>query len=162
MRVSQFARLLVVGLLTLLALAPSSAAFAASPTTETTSYDSSTTLTDWCAFPITFTVAGSLITTSFYDQNGNLVRQLLRTPNTSLTFSANGKTLTSKTPAPAIIDFTDNTLTVMGSESLFTAPGSGVVQAMVGRVVVDLSTGNVSFTGLQVFDQDAFCAALAP
>jgi hypothetical protein len=49
-----------------------------------------------------------------------------------------------------------------GNQRHFTVPGGGILYVQARRVVIDLNTGRVSSTGLNVPQGEEFCSALAP
>jgi hypothetical protein len=92
-----------------------------------------------------------------------VVRQFARGVDFLETYSANGKAISSRTPATVHYDPARNMLVGTGSQRHFIVPGAGIVYAQAGRFVIDLGTGNaVSVSGLDVPQSEDFCAALAP
>jgi hypothetical protein len=98
---------------------------------------------DTCSFPIQGHASGTMRTTTFFDKEGNLIREISVFPQARITFSANVKTIS--TVSPSVEHFTFNpdgsaTLTITGlSGHLIT--GGGPPQAVdVGRVVFFFSS----------------------
>jgi hypothetical protein len=142
-------------------------AFATPPTTEPLSFDDTFvyapgTDENPCSFVLTYHNVGTYLVTTHFDSSGVAVRQFARGVNFLETYSANGKAISSRTPASVHIDVATNTLVGTGNQRHFTVPGGGILYAQAGRVVIDLNTGEVSSTGLNVPQGEEFCAALAP
>ena len=88
-----------------------------------------------CAFPVVVHVEGTGRSTDFFDQNGNLIRTLNVYPGLTISFSANGKTLTSASPAIDIDTFNaDGTITVFiaGLLAHISVPGQGIIAINTG------------------------------
>jgi hypothetical protein len=115
-----------------------------------------------CAFQVTYHNEGTFLVTTHLDSSGVAVRQFARGTDFLETYSANGRFISSRTPATVHFDVATNTLIGTGSQRHFTIPGSGILYAQAGRVVIDLNTGTSSSTGLNIPQSDAFCSALAP
>jgi hypothetical protein len=95
-----------------------------------------------CAFPVDVHVVGDLKHTHFFDQAGNEIRDLTVTPNFKITFSANGKSIT--TPSPAVEHVTVNpdgsaTITITGLQGHIIAGGGPPQASDVGRIVLFFS-----------------------
>jgi hypothetical protein len=98
---------------------------------------------DTCSFPIQGHVSGTIRTTTFFDKEGNPTREISVFPQFGVTFSANGKTISTVTPSVEHFTFNPDgsaTLTITGlSGHLIT--GGGPPQAVdVGRVVFFFSS----------------------
>jgi hypothetical protein len=98
---------------------------------------------DTCSFPIQGHASGTMRTTTFFDKEGNLIREISVFPQARITFSANGKTISTVTPSVEHFTFNPDgsaTLTITGlSGHLIT--GGGPPQAVdVGRVVFFFSS----------------------
>ena len=142
-------------------------AFATPPTTEPLVFDDTFvyapgTDENPCSFELTYRNVGTYLVTTHVDSAGVAVRQFARGIDFLETYSANGKAISSRTPASVHIDVASNTLVGTGNQRHFTIPGVGILYAQAGRFVIDLNTGTVSSTGLNVPQGEEFCAALAP
>lgn len=142
-------------------------AFAAPPTTEPLVFDDTFVYAPGseenpCSFELTYRNVGTYLVTTHFDSSGVAVRQFARGVDFLETYSANGKAISSRTPASVHLDVATNTLVGTGNQRHFTLPGAGILYAQAGRFVIDLNTGTVSSTGLNVPQSEEFCAALAP
>ena len=142
-------------------------AFATPPTTEPITFDdtfvyAAGTDENPCPFELTYHNEGTYLVTTHLDSSGIAVRQFARGIDFLETYSANGKAISSRTPASVHLDVATNTLVGTGNQRHFTVPGAGILYAQAGRVVIDLTTGTVSSTGLNVSEGEEFCSALAP
>jgi len=145
------------------ALVVANAASAATPTTVEMPGDYSQTFAGAdspCGFDITFTAAGTVAVTTYYDNGGAPIRASIHGSLTH-TVSSAWHTLTSKGPAPVHFDLTTGLSVDTGKEFAFHIPGSGVVWAQNGRFVFG-DIGLVSYSGLNTLDTIALCGALAP
>jgi hypothetical protein len=120
------------------ALLPSAAS--ASPPQQTVFPINETfTVSDICPFPIVETVHGTARIIEFTDQSGNPVREIDLTPGLTVSFSANGITLTTASPSLSHITFNADgtaTLTVTGLSGHISVPGQGTVALSAGRFVL--------------------------
>jgi hypothetical protein len=154
-------------LFSLIALIVPVTAFATPPTTEAISFDETFVYAagsdeNPCAFELTYHNEGTYLVTTHVDSSGAPVRQFARGIDFLETYSANGKAISSRTPATVHFDVATNTLVGTGNQRHFIVPGAGVVYAQAGRFVIDLATGNVvSSAGLDIPQSQDFCAALA-
>jgi len=116
-----------------------------------------------CPFELTYHNRGTFIFTSHVDGDGTPVQQFARGTDFLETYSANGKEISSRTPATVHFDPATNILIGTGSQRHFIVPGAGVVYAQAGRFVVDAGTGTLlSVSGLDIPISAEICAALAP
>jgi hypothetical protein len=116
-----------------------------------------------CPFDLTYHNRGTFIVTTHLDADGTPVRQFARGTEFLETYSANGKEISSRTPATVHFDPATNILIGTGNQRHFIVPGVGVVYAQAGRVVIDVETGNVlSSSGLDIPLNADICAALTP
>ena len=116
-----------------------------------------------CPFELTYHNRGTFIVTTHVDADGTVVRQFARGTNFLETYSANGKEISSITPATVHFDPATNTLIGTGNQRHFIVPGVGVVYAQAGRFVIDLATAElVSASGLDIPLGPGICAALTP
>ena len=137
-------------------------ASAAPPTTEEMPADYSQTFTGAdspCGFDITFSAAGTVVVTTYYDNTGTPTRESIH-GSLAHTVSSAWHTLSSNGPAPVHIDLTAGVATDTGKEFAFHIPGSGVVWAQNGRFVFG-EIGLISYSGLNSLDTTALCGALA-
>ena len=144
------------------ALVLAHAASATPPTTEEMPADYSQTFTGAdspCAFDITFSAAGTVTVTTYYDNTGTPIRESAH-GSLAHTVSSAWHTLSSKGPAPVHLDLTAGVAVDTGKEFAFHIPGAGVVWAQNGRFVFgDISL--ISYSGLNSLDTAALCGALA-
>jgi hypothetical protein len=116
-----------------------------------------------CPFEVTYRNQGTFFVTTFVDANGNTIRELDRGAYFLESYSANGKVISSKSPAMTHVDPTTNTIVGTGNQRHFIVPGLGIVYAQAGRFVIDQNTGEtISVSGLDVPLSERLCAALAP
>ena len=137
-------------------------ASATPPTPEETPADYSQSFTGAdspCDFDITFSAAGTVTVTTYYDNTGTPIRESIH-GSLAHTVSSAWHTLSSKGPAPVHIDLTAAVAIDTGKEFAFHIPGSGVVWAQNGRFVFG-DVGLLSYTGLNSLDTNALCGALA-
>ena len=122
--------------------------------------------TNPCPFTITLHHQGTLITTTFFDADGTPIRLLGRSKAFTETYSANGRSLSTKSVASARLEAEANdevTYTGRGNQRHLHLPGVGLLLAQAGRFVLDPETGVViSFSGLNIPAGSEFCAALSP
>ena len=144
------------------ALVVANAASAATPTTVEMPGDYSQTFAGAdspCGFDITFSAAGTVTVTTYYDNAGLPIRESVH-GSLSHTVSSAWHALFSKGPAPVHIDLTAGLAVDTGKEFAFHIPGSGVVWAQNGRFVFG-DIGLISYTGLNTLDTSALCTALS-
>ena len=154
-------------LFTVTALVVPMVAFATPPTTEAISFDDTFVYATGadenpCSFELTYHNKGTYLVTTHLDSYSVAVRQFARGIDFLETYSANGKAISSRTPASVHFDVATNTLVGTGNQRHFIVPGVGIVYAQAGRFVIDLATGEVSSAGLDAPQSEDFCAALAP
>jgi hypothetical protein len=155
-------------LLAATALATPAVVFAAPPVNETISLDDVFvypvgTADNPCPFDLTYHSRGTFVITTFVDSSGTPVRQFARGTDFLETYSANGREISSVTPATIHLDVATNTLIGTGNQRHFIVPGTGVVYAQAGRFVIDLDTGDlVSVSGLDIPLNAEICDALVP
>ena len=158
----------LVLLLAATALIVAAAASATPPVAETISLDETFvypvgSADNPCPFELTYTNRGTFVISTFVDSSGTPVRQFARGVDFLETYSANGRTISSVTPATIHLDVATNTLIGTGNQRHFIVPGAGVVYAQAGRFVIDLGTGTlVSVSGLDIPLNAEICAAIAP
>jgi hypothetical protein len=125
-----------------------------------------------CGFPIYRTNVGTRKDTSYFDNNGVLVKEVITNfggPYTlTLTNPANGKSLTAH--RSVVVSLTYNPDGTVASQTMsglvwnFVAPGFGTILQIIGRWGFD-ATGDEFFVGGQfdLRDQNtgAFCAYMA-
>jgi hypothetical protein len=114
-----------------------------------------------CPFDITFTGTGTVTRTTFYDNDGNPVRQSVHGALTHTIFS-DWHTLVSNGPAPVHIDLATGEMVDTGMEYAFHVPGDGIVLGQSGRLTFAADDSVISFVGHSVLDAAALCAALGP
>jgi hypothetical protein len=116
-----------------------------------------------CPFELTYHNSGTFIVTTHLDADGTTVRQFARGTDFLETYSANGKEISSITPATIHFDPATNTLVGTGNQRHFIVPGAGVVYAQAGRFVIDLVTGElITSSGLDIPLGAEICTALTP
>jgi hypothetical protein len=165
MRVALCLTLVVVVVVAVLASAP--AVSAAPPLRSTVVLDETFVYPvgdpNPCPFEVTYRNQGTFFVTTFVDANGNTIRELDRGAYFLESYSANGKVISSKSPAMVHFDPATNTLVGTGNQRHFILPGIGILYAQAGRFVIDLNTGEtISVSGLDVPLSERLCAALAP
>lgn len=94
-----------------------------------------------CGFDIAFALTGTIDVTQWYDQNGNLLKQF-NAGATTISLSANGRTLSTRDIAYPHIDFVDGTVKVTGMQEVWKIPGQQPI-VIAGQQLVDLNTGEV-------------------
>jgi hypothetical protein len=115
-----------------------------------------------CPFELTYHNRGTFIVTTHFDADGTNVRQFARGTDFLETYSANGKQISSITPATVHFDPATNTLIGTGNQRHFIVPGVGVVYAQAGRFV-DLGTEELLMSsGLDLPLSAEIGAALMP
>jgi hypothetical protein len=155
-------------LLTATALAAPAAALATPPETDTIVVDETFvypvgSTDNPCPFELTYHNSGTFIVTTHLDADGTTVRQFARGTDFLETYSANGKEISSITPATIHFDPATNTLVGTGNQRHFIVPGAGVVYAQAGRFVIDLVTGDlITSSGLDIPLGAEICTALTP
>jgi hypothetical protein len=116
-----------------------------------------------CPFEVTYRNQGTFFVTTFVDSSGTVVRELDRGAYFLESYSANGKVISSKSPAMIHFDPATNILVGTGNQRHFIVPGLGIVYAQAGRFVIDFTTGEtLSVSGLDIPLSERICAALAP
>jgi hypothetical protein len=91
-----------------------------------------------CAFAITVHVTGDIRHTHFFDQQGNEIRDLTVFPNFRVTFSANGKSITTVSPAVEHITINPDgsaAIAITGLQGHIVIGGGPPLAADVGRIV---------------------------
>ena len=155
-------------ILTATALAAPAAALATPPETDTIVVDDLFvypvgSADNPCPFELTYHNTGTFIVTTHLDADGTTVRQFARGTDFLETYSANGKEISSITPATIHFDPATNTLIGTGNQRHFIVPGAGVVYAQAGRFVIDLVTGElITSSGLDIPLGAEICTALTP
>jgi hypothetical protein len=153
-------------LLAVTVLASASAASAAPPVRSTVVVDETFVYPagdpNPCPFEITYRNQGTFLVTTFVDSSGTVVRELDRSAHFLESYSANGKVISSKSPATIHLDPATNIVVGTGNLRHFIVPGLGFIYAQAGRFVIDLDTGEtLSVSGLDVPLNERICAALA-
>jgi hypothetical protein len=150
--------------LTILFAAPA----AADPPTRTqVIFDDLTILDTTCGFLIVEVFDGSVTTTTFFDAEGNPVRtQVTAFFQGTLTNPDTGETIRGQQELVIFRNFDEPTKrTWAGLRFRAVFPGAGALLLDAGRLVFDVTTGEVSFEAgpHQVFHEDfeAYCAAFA-
>ena len=152
---------------------PAASAGATPPIVEVIPYDSIEVVapgeplgfgTNPCPFTVTLHHRGTFVYRTFFDRNGTPIRQLVRSAGFTETYSANGRSLTTISVAPAHLRATDGELTIIstGNQRHVIVPGIGPVLAQAGRFEVDPNTGSLTAVfGLDIPAGSEFCTALA-
>ena len=121
--------------------------------------------TNPCPFAISIHHQGTFVTTTFFDADGTPIRLLGRSKAFTETYSANGRSISTKSVATVRLEETNGevTYTGRGNQRHLHVPGVGQLLAQAGRFVIDPETGVViSFSGLNIPAGSEFCAALSP
>jgi len=158
------ARSLIVATVAVAAMAFPLTATAQQPTVELMPVDDVQVLSGAdspCPFDVTFTGTGTVARTTFYDNDGNPIRQSIHGALTHTLFSA-WHTLVSNGPAPVHIDLATGQMADTGMEFAFHVPGDGIVLGQSGRLTLAADNSALSFVGHSVIDAPALCAALGP
>jgi hypothetical protein len=120
-----------------------------------------------CSFPVTVNISSNINDALFFDDTGTLVRILSTVNHATITFSANGKSLTAIGSGGIEYLFNpDGTVTVhtFGINLLMTIPHYGPVFLDVGRatfVFEDTHLYTEFIAGPASYDIPAFCNALS-
>jgi hypothetical protein len=114
-----------------------------------------------CPFDITFTGAGTITRTTYYDNNGTPIRQSVHGALTHTVFSA-WHALVSNGPAPVHVDLSSGQMVDTGMEFSFHVPGDGIVLAQAGQLTLAADGSQLDFVGMSVLNPEALCSALAP
>jgi hypothetical protein len=129
------------------ALALSAVATAGKPTHSVVNIDQVFTIpaapAGPCAFAIQGHGTGTMRTTEFFDSAGNLTRVISAFPTARVTFSANGKSISTVTPSVEHITFNPDgsaTLTITGLSGHLITGGGPPLAADVGRIVFFFSS----------------------
>src|SRR5262249_53238706 len=104
-----------------------------------------------CPFDVVFTGTGTVAITTFYDNDGNPIRQSLDGALPP-TISSAWHTLVSNGPAPVHVDLTTGQMVVTGMEFAFHLPGDGIVLGQSGRLTLAADNSQVAFSGHSVLD----------
>jgi len=157
MNASWSRRFLLVPLTVLLSLSLFTTALAAKPDFITIPVDVTFERGECAGFTVIEHVEGLLKFSIHFDQDGNFAMQIVRFIRGRHTFmnSETGATLFS--PDVGIDKTTisqdgSETLAVMGFETRIVVPGEGLVYARVGKIVLNLNTGEVVFEAGQYDD----------
>lgn len=160
---------LVIGTVALVVAAVLGAAPAAAdrPTRTQVVFDELTINDMTCGFLIVEVFDGSVTTTTFFDAEGNPVRaQVTAFFQGTLTNPDTGETIRGQQELVIFRDFdqaTERTWAGLRFRAVF--PGAGALLLDAGRLVFDVTTGEVFFEAgpHQVFHEDfeAYCAAFA-
>jgi hypothetical protein len=152
-------------------LASSVRAYADPPTFQTISVSFSGTspfFSGLCGYNVTRNLNGTVREGFHYDNQGNLIREIDQV-HLNDTITAGGPTLTINESGPQTSYFNDDgtiTVTQRGPTMFITIPGNGPVLGHAGLQVVTIHPdGSVQVdteNGLDVFDPQTLCSALAP
>ena len=141
-RLAMLAAVLGVGALTVVAVAT-----AGRPTHSVEDIDDEFTIpaapAGPCAFAIQGHATGTIKSTEFFDDSGNLTRVISAFPRARVTFSANGKSISTVTPSVEHITFNSDgsaTLTITGLSGHLITGGGPPLAADVGRIVFFFSS----------------------
>jgi hypothetical protein len=130
----------LIGCASLLALTLAVVARAVPPERSVEHVDETFTIPagEECAFPVEVHVVGDIRVTEFFDRQGNLIRDLSVFPGFTVTFSANGKSITTPSVAPEHHTFNPDgsvTITITGLQGHIVGIGGPPVASDVGRLV---------------------------
>jgi hypothetical protein len=95
-----------------------------------------------CAYAIDVTLTGKTRHTHFFDRDGNLIRELTIFPMLRITFSANGKSISTVSPSVEHVSIHPDgsaTVTITGLQGHLIVGGGPPLAADVGRVVLFFS-----------------------
>jgi hypothetical protein len=97
-----------------------------------------------CAFAVEVHAFGDIRQTEFFDQEGNLIRRLVVSPTFRVSFTANGKSITTVSVAPTHITFNPDgsaVVTITGLQGHLIVGGGPPLAADVGRIVFFFGEG---------------------
>src|SRR5204863_7969570 len=104
--------------------------------------------------------------TTFFDREGTPIRQLVRSEQFTETYSANDRSLTTKSTGSVLLTIDPTTgeivLTGRGNQRHLIVPGVGPVLAQAGHFLIDSQGNLVDVSGLNIPAGSEFCAALSP
>jgi hypothetical protein len=139
--------LLLVAVIGVGALAVGTAATAGPPAHSVEHFDDVFTIpaapVGPCAFAIQGHATGTVRTKEFFDSSGNLTRVISAFPTARVTFSANGKSISTVTTSVEHIKFNPDgsgTVTITGLSGHLVTGGGPPLAADVGRVVFFFSS----------------------
>ena len=168
------ARRLAVAAACMVAALPVASAGAMPPTVEVMPFDEIAVVapgetlvfgTNPCPFTITIHHQGTFVYTTFFDQDGMPIRQLVHSRDFTETYSANGRSLTTKSTNSAVITIDpttgDITVTSRGNQRHLIVPGVGPVLAQAGHFLLDGNGNLIDVSGLNIPAGSEFCAALS-
>lgn len=92
-----------------------------------------------CAYPIDVTLTGKMRHTHFFDRDGNEVRNLTIFPTLRITFSANGKSISTVSPSVEHVTLNPDgsaLVTITGLQGHLIVGGGPPLAADVGRIVL--------------------------
>jgi hypothetical protein len=149
---------------------------AAPPQQTAFSIDNTIAVDGVCEFPIVEHVEGKARIVDFVDRAGNVTRELDLTPGLTVSFSANGITLTTVSTSVGHWTFNADgtaTLAVTGLSGHISIPGQGTIALSAGRFVAIFSDDQepqvVAVNGTFSFGfgdlppiEEQLCAALTP
>ena len=98
-------------------------------------------LTDVCGFEVTQTVTGTIKGKTFFDEEGNPVREIAQF-NLNGTFAANGNVVPFITRGPDRVTFNPDgsmTIQISGIIGRVVVPGQGVLGPVIGNFLVTIS-----------------------
>jgi hypothetical protein len=105
------------------------------------------------------------VATTFFDRDGTPIRQLIRSKDFTETYSASGRSLTTKSTNSVLITVDPTTgeviLTGRGNQRHLIVPGVGPVLAQAGHFLIDGKGNLVDVSGLNIPAGSEFCAALS-
>ena len=97
--------------------------------------------------------------------NGTPIRQLVRSEHFTETYSANGRSLTTKSTASTLITLDPTTgellITGRGNQRHLIVPGLGPVLAQAGHFLLDGEGNLIDVSGLNIPAGSEFCASLS-
>ena len=168
------ARRLAIAAACMVAALPVASAGATPPTVEVMPFDEIEVVapgerlvfgTNPCPFTITIHHEGTFVATTYFDQDGTPIRQLIRSKDFTETYSANGRSLTTKSTnsAQVTIDPTTGEIILLssGNQRHVIVPGVGPVLAQAGHFLLDGNGNLIDVSGLNIPAGSEFCAALS-
>lgn len=160
MNVRQFARLLFVGLITLLAVTPT---FAAKPETETIPINvPQYPVTECNGFTLLNEAQGSIKVSTYFNKNGDPVKEISRYSLVqTYTNSESGRSLTLRTAGPDRVIFNaDGSITIVstGRGEVFSSDGEYLT--FRGRLVTIISADGVETETFQAGKIQDVCSLL--
>ena len=132
-------KLFALGAALLLALAAASSAAANPPEVQVRSFDINFSGPSPCGFPISLDGWVEVRTTTFFDADGRPIRRTDLNKAVIAWVGPTGLVAWNQQSWISMVDLIAGTQTITGTLQRFVAPGVGVLQNDVGRLILDIS-----------------------